>query len=664
MDLLQQATPSLSWDLIGDDHAMGYGDWAMLGNPAGLAHKLPQLFPKEATLRQRWIVLSRGRWHTTTEEWLPESESKEKIKPRILSAMMNEPKIQTAEIFVIIVGSEDVRTKTITPKQSLHNIQAICAYILKCSTIAKPPTIFIASIPTAGDDQLLNEAQIKANEERNRLIEEWLSNPPANVLAGPKIDLTNFEYDRADIYCKDKRHFNTHGYHRVAKDILLAIKSEMVKREFGVFKAELGLDYEDEGATECNLHQLRASTTTALRHRAVMTDSMEPDELVEPATSNPATVPKENPYLARLTAARPQKPRRRFPPVSKPKEPKEEAETEMTGTQETEGSQRSGDMQTGDEEVNWEKDEPREARSEGVRKRVWEELEKFPYGNYRSYYSSRRKTESLNDMRVPLLQKEWFEGKSVLDIGCNSGQFTVEIALRFSPRLITGVDIDGDLINMAHQTLRLQHSLLVPPSKRPAVFAHDDDHLFQYFPRSIPLMFGKIPVDWMSEKGAAAHDGLPRFPTNVKFRVSGDWTTEEVDETGVYDAVFALSITKWIHLHGADDGIKAFFHKIHRVLKPGGRFVLEPQEWETYRRRSKWSEVCQLLFCFYSFAVVAQIDKDRELFDPDKFASSPYRSLQHRRWRNATAAYNSFPGIFLTTCAPTLGSPRSLIWAG
>lgn len=54
-----------------------------------------------------------------------------------------------------------------------------------------------------------------------------------------------------------------------------------------------------------------------------------------------------------------------------------------------------------------------------------------------------------------------------------------------------------------------------------------------------------------------------------------------------------LSITKWIHIHHGDDGIKRFFRKIFKALKPGGTFVLEPQEYSTYERRAKLLEVME-----------------------------------------------------------------------
>jgi len=39
----------------------------------------------------------------------------------------------------------------------------------------------------------------------------------------------------------------------------------------------------------------------------------------------------------------------------------------------------------------------------------------------------------------------------------------------------------------------------------------------------------------------------------------------------------AFSITKWVHLNNGDAGLKRFFRRIFRQLRPGGRLLLEPQ---------------------------------------------------------------------------------------
>lgn len=63
----------------------------------------------------------------------------------------------------------------------------------------------------------------------------------------------------------------------------------------------------------------------------------------------------------------------------------------------------------------------------------------------------------------------------------------------------------------------------------------------------------------------------------------------------------SFSISKWIHLNGGDDGLLKFFRRVSDVLRHGGKFVLEPQAWESYAKAKRMDIV--ILHSNHDFAL-------------------------------------------------------------
>ncbi|KAI0824713.1 Bicoid-interacting protein 3-domain-containing protein [Trametes gibbosa] len=225
------------------------------------------------------------------------------------------------------------------------------------------------------------------------------------------------------------------------------------------------------------------------------------------------------------------------------------------------------------------------------------------YGNYHGYYNKR---PSAHDPRLALLPKTLFLGRRVLDVGCNEGWVTCEIAQRLGAQRVVGVDIDDTLIRAAWKHRRSVWSQQAPAGATPSTSSIEDNHpngsrkrrrlspsddddenvsrgAPEYFPASCEHMFGPLPIP-----AAASQDQAGElFPHNVTFRAA-DWVNVAIpDDSEGYDVVLAFSISKWIHLNCGDEGIVKFFERVHGVLKPGGTFILEPQEWETYAKAKR-----------------------------------------------------------------------------
>ncbi|KAJ9123754.1 hypothetical protein QFC24_003528 [Naganishia onofrii] len=89
------------------------------------------------------------------------------------------------------------------------------------------------------------------------------------------------------------------------------------------------------------------------------------------------------------------------------------------------------------------------------------------HGNYRHYYVRRRANEQYplpleRDERLALFDRELFKGKRILDVGCNSGEVTVELAQRYEALQVVGVDIDSALVDQCKATVENAFSLQRP----------------------------------------------------------------------------------------------------------------------------------------------------------------------------------------------------------
>lgn len=232
-----------------------------------------------------------------------------------------------------------------------------------------------------------------------------------------------------------------------------------------------------------------------------------------------------------------------------------------------------------------EKSKDEEKCAEGVQKQKRKRKEIFPFGNYRNYYGYRIGQDMEEDPRLKVMKKEWFEGKDCLDIGCNNGSITIQIAKKFHCKSILGVDIDPNRIEDAYWHLRK--------------FAKMD---------KTKKMYGKTFGLKVSENASGLGNNTAASLDDETRQNLWSCSSEERDLFDIvsfqqenfvhslypqdkhYDTILCLSVSKWIHLNWGDDGLVTLFSKIWKLLNPGGSFVLEPQPWKSYQNNYRISE--------------------------------------------------------------------------
>lgn len=279
---------------------------------------------------------------------------------------------------------------------------------------------------------------------------------------------------------------------------------------------------------------------------------------------------------------------------------------------------------------------------------VKQPLDKPVHGNFQRYYHIRNPagldaSASTADVHPALaldsrvaailrylssLPKGLQSVTNALDIGCNTGKLTIQLAQTLArqepsgelrPICVTGVDIDPTLISQAREAAARARSLHRPDeelqgaqpetSSQPPSAAQP--HLpvdAAFFPSVFPLLFGAVPAPRRINDADEADADTKRdavhcahlCPPQLDF-VAAEWVNlhsrdapspfrydphelsllQTVDTAG-YDVVLALSLTKWVHIQQGDRGLCKLLARICSVLRPGGHLFLERQEWRSY----------------------------------------------------------------------------------
>lgn len=288
---------------------------------------------------------------------------------------------------------------------------------------------------------------------------------------------------------------------------------------------------------------------------------------------------------------------------------------------------------------------------------------RYQHGNYSCYYGYHGfygdrwegRVGAEEDLRLRLLEADWFRDKKVLDVGCGAGHMTLAVARSFDPAHILGVELDGRLVHAARQNVRhfLSHDLAVeerrrrkemlwvtsssPPKRSGGGGAggEEEEELLQAlslvsFPLSFRVSRGPLaappllpPSSLSSSSSSSSLSSC--FPNNVTF-LQGDYLSEQEawPGRGQYDVIMCLGVTKWVQLQSGDVGVARLFRRAYQSLSPGGLFILQPQPWSSYSRSKKASDTT---FCHYR--TIRLRPEQFTCYLTDSVGFSSYRLLTH-----------------------------------
>lgn len=237
------------------------------------------------------------------------------------------------------------------------------------------------------------------------------------------------------------------------------------------------------------------------------------------------------------------------------------------------------------------------------------EKSKYQYGNYYSYQGFAALTDN-NDVRLRVFKQYsyLFKDKDILDIGCHVGHVTIAIGRMLNPKSVLGVDIASKLISMAHRNLSMFVRIPTEKSTTSASKTSEPNATTckkkknnkrdrtkaataGFYPISFGINYKGIPripggvYRQSDDQSSTVTNDV--FPNNVNFKRMNYVDMDDVNTSNdmpQYDLIVCLSVTKYIHLNFGDAGLKSAFKKMFNQLRPGGKLILEAQNWASYEK--------------------------------------------------------------------------------
>jgi hypothetical protein len=236
----RRATPGYrSILIIGDVLAEGIGDSIAQG---GLAVRLNRLVcnpHNQTSLRLSWSVVTTGRLHTTSADWLPvaadrdASQDKSSLFYRSVAAGL----FRSADIVVVLLGAHDEHHRSESSGRTVENIVRIADASARLGK-----HVLVASIPCfQGMDTDVAQSYRTQNAALKVAVDALQSNKYEGGSVTLGVDVQRVLARGQDVL-REEKYFttlNSYGYRAFARDVLDALAPIATKVEWEYFKAQL-----------------------------------------------------------------------------------------------------------------------------------------------------------------------------------------------------------------------------------------------------------------------------------------------------------------------------------------------------------------------------------------------------------------------------------------
>ena len=235
--------------VIGDESALGFGDYVIATQTPGMAKHLQEEIRSHEDVRFKWRAYSAYHICSTSEEWLPTCDTKPKAlswtqlwsgkgKNLFEQTFREGARHGDCEAVILNLGVHDTGADA---ESTARNLVAIAEELVR-----RGKRVWINTLPTRGHLETGNAKRGWLLAERNTAIRRAVQKAHAahgHIYLGADLET----YKRDELFCFDGVHLSSRGYRRIAKELYPLMKNPLINIEWLCLRPELSDKLKEKG---------------------------------------------------------------------------------------------------------------------------------------------------------------------------------------------------------------------------------------------------------------------------------------------------------------------------------------------------------------------------------------------------------------------------------